>query len=105
GEPAVDPSANGWDYIAAIDGGRDFEYKSFFAHGDTSSWQIRVGDVTKTLTNTPNYFTPDFRFRFRLKAKNDAPLVSLSRDDADPWYIDNPTLLPPRLPDIETRWV
>ncbi len=103
GEPALNSTA--WDRIAAIDGGHDFEFKSFIARGTPSTWYITLDGITDSITNTPSYFDADFRFRFRLKAKNDAPLSPPPADDADPWYIDNPTLIVPRKPDLSLLWV
>ena len=78
-----------WNEIAAIDGGQDFEFKSL-------SVQLQSLPV--------NYFTSDFRFRFRLKANN-GPYPAGTVDDDDPWYIDNPTLLVPHHDEIEVKWV
>ncbi len=102
----LDPSQssenpNAWNEIAAIDGGRDFEFKTLYAHGDSNSWQISVNGVTKTLTGTPNYFTSDFRFRLRLKAQGDLA----GHDDADAWYIDNARVTIPIYPSVEMNWV
>jgi hypothetical protein len=54
--------------------------------------------------NLANYFTPDFRFRLRLRGKYDAGLPPPT-DDNDPWYIDNPTVIVPLKPEIEVMWV
>lgn len=107
-DPSQSPlnvSPNGWNEIAAFDGGHDFEFKRFSARGDSTSWQITMNGVTKTLMNTPNYLDANFRFRFRLKANNDAPKTPIPVDDADQWYIDNPLLGLPFVPEHELRWV
>ena len=90
-EPGCNPAASGWNQITAIDGGRDFEFKQFF--------------MTLQSLKTVNYFTADFRFRFRLKAKYDAPNPPPPVDDDDPWFIDNPTVIVPKKPEIEVMWV
>jgi len=102
-EPGCNPAATGWKEIAAIDGGHDFEYKSFFMSLDKGLIKIDgLPDQTKPLLN---YFTADFRFRFRLKAKYDGSAIPPPNDDFDPWYIDNPTVLIPLKPEIEVMWV
>jgi hypothetical protein len=92
-EPACDPAANGWHYIASIDGGKDLEFQ-----------HISIPIESK---NKPgiNYFTSDFRFRLRLKAKADAPLFTQATDDEDAWYIDNVQLSRPTKPDHRVNWV
>ncbi len=102
--PALNPGPSDWNEMAAIDGGHDFEFKSFFARPIDSGWQITIDGKTTFLHDTSNYFTADFRFRFRLKAKDDHPSGS-PMDDADAWYIDNPTVELPLLPELEVRWV
>jgi len=72
------PSAGAWSQVAAIDGGHDFEFQNFNLSFD------RFGPI--------NYLATDFRYRFRLKAKNDGPLVAPPVDDGDTWYVDNPSL-------------
>jgi hypothetical protein len=104
-EPATNSSPNGWNEIAAIDGGRDFEFKSFLARPTDSGWQITVDGKLSFLKDTNSYNTSDFRFRFRLKANNNAPNSSLPILDADQWYIDNPLLEPAFLPQVEVSWV
>ncbi|HWF45160.1 MAG TPA: FlgD immunoglobulin-like domain containing protein, partial [Candidatus Kapabacteria bacterium] len=90
-EPGCNPSSGGWTEITAIDGGQDFEFKQFF---------IKLESL-KT-----NYFTADFRFRLRLKAKYDGNALNPPpSDDDDPWFIDNPTVIVPRKPEIEVMWV
>ncbi|MFI5201707.1 MAG: hypothetical protein ACHQNE_04930, partial [Candidatus Kapaibacterium sp.] len=103
--PEVNPSASDWNEIATIDGGHDFEFKSFFARPVAGGWQIRIDNDTCFLTDTSNYFTNNFRFRFRLKEKDDGMQASLPKDDADAWYIDNPAVELPLLPELEVRWV
>ncbi len=104
-QPALNVASNGWNEIAAFDGGRDFEFKRFSAFGGSNSWQITMNGVTKNLTNTPNYLNANFRFRLRLKASNNAQQTSAAVDDADAWYIDNPMLGIPFVPEYEIRWV
>ena len=104
-EPATNPSPDVWNEIAAIDGGRDFEYKTFFGRSNDSGWLLTNDGKNTFLKDTNNYNTADFRFRFRLKANNDALDSSIPIDDADQWYIDNPYLEPPLLPQVEVSWV
>ncbi len=103
--PVTNPGPNDWNEIAAIDGGHDFEYKRFSAHPDSSGLQLTIDGITKELRDTTNYFTPDFRFRLRLKANNDASQNAPPVDDADQWYIDNLMLGFPLVPEYELRWV
>ncbi|MDP4232322.1 MAG: FlgD immunoglobulin-like domain containing protein [Bacteroidota bacterium] len=104
-EPATNPSPNGWDRIAAIDGGHDFEFKPFIARGTSNQWIVTLNGITDTISNTSNYLDTNFRFRLRLKAKNDGSISPPPADDADPWYIDNPTVIVPRMPEVEVLWV
>ena len=90
-EPGCNPAANGWNYIKSIDGGHDFEYHQFF--------------MTLQSIKTTNYFTADFRFRFRLKGNYNGPNPPPPTDDDDPWFIDNPTVIVPKKPEIEVMWV
>jgi len=103
--PEVNPSPNDWNEMAAIDGGHDFEFKSFYARPVPGGWHIRIDNDTSFLADTSNYFTAGFRFRFRLKASDNGLQSSLPIDDADPWYIDNPTVEVPLVPELEVRWV
>ena len=103
--PAVNPGPSDWNEMAAIDGGRDFEFKTFFARPVDSGLQITIDGKTSFLADTPNYFTNNFRFRFRLKAKDDGTQTALPKDDADAWYIDNPEVSMPLLPEIQVQWV
>ncbi len=102
--PEVNPTPEDWNEMAAIDGRHDFEFKSFFARPVAGGWQIRIDNDTSFLPDTSNYFTDDFRFRFRLKAKDDDPSGS-PVDDGDAWYIDNPSVIVPLEPHLEVRWV
>ncbi len=90
-QPACNPAANGWRYIAAIDGGQDFQYK-------------KIGVTLEKFKPGLNFFTKDFRFRLRLKAKFDAATPPPD-DDGDDWFIDNIALQVPRKPEIEVMWV
>jgi len=91
-EPGCNPATSGWSRITSIDGGRDFEFQKFF---------ISLQNI-----KTANYFTADFRFRLRLLAKYDGNALNPPpADDDDPWFIDNPTVLVPRKPEIEVMWV
>ncbi len=101
----LNPPAAGWNEMAAIDGGHDFEFKSFFAKPVAGGWQIRIDKDTSFVPDTNNYFTADFRFRLRLKASNNGSQSGLPKDDADGWYIDNPTIEIPIEPELEVRWV
>ena len=100
-QPSTNPAPNGWNEIAAIDGGRDFEFKTLYAQGDSNSWTVSINGETRTISRTPNYLTSDFRFRLRLKAKNDR----FNLDDADQWYVDNLRVDHPMEPSVEVNWV
>src|SRR5581483_779777 len=100
----TNPPPDGWNEIAAIPGGHDFEFKSFFATPIAGGWQITADGNTTTKADTTNYFTADFRFRFRLNASDDSH-GQQPPDDADTWYIDNPDVEPPLLPELATEWV
>lgn len=90
-QPACNPAANGWRYVAAIDGGQDFQYK-------------KIGVTLEKFKPGINFFTKDFRFRLRLKAKYDAGTPPPD-DDGDDWFVDNIALQVPRKPEIEVMWV
>ena len=102
-EPGCNPSPGGWKEVYAIDGGNDFEFKKFFM--DLKTGNINVDGLAPAHVNLANYFTADFRFRIRLKAKYDGAFTPPPNDDLDPWYIDNPTVLVPLKPEIEVMWV
>ncbi len=104
-EPGCNPAAGGWNYITGIDGGHDFEFKKFFMSLTPTTGTINVDELQPRTINLANYFTADFRFRLRLKAKYDAAFIPPPNDDADPWYVDNPTVLVPLKPEIEVMWV
>lgn len=77
-EEGCSPSADGWTQVAAIDGGKDFEFQRF---------SLPIESKNK---NGLNYFTLDFRFRIRLKAKSDVPSNNNTlKEDEDAWYLDN----------------
>lgn len=90
-EPACNPQASGWNQVGSIDGGNDFEFQKF---------AVRLDKFT---TPTFNYFTNNFRFRLRLKAKDDGAYPP--DDDGDDFYVDNISLQVPRKPEIEVMWV
>jgi hypothetical protein len=93
-EDGCNPSVTGWTQVAAIDGGKDFEFQRFTLPIESK--------------NKPglNYFTLDFRFRIRLKAKNDVPFNATGKDDEDPWYIDNIRLESPSSGrETQVNWV
>ena len=90
-QPACNPASNGWRYVAAIDGGQDFQYK-------------KIGVTLEKFKPGINFFTKDFRFRLRLKAKYDAGTPPPD-DDGDDWFVDNIALQVPRKPEIEVMWV
>jgi hypothetical protein len=92
-EPGCNPSAAGWNQITAVDGGHDFEFQKFFAN---------IQNYNRTGLN---YFTADFRFRLRLKAKYDGAALPPPTDDEDAWFIDNLAVQTPRKPEIEVLWV
>jgi hypothetical protein len=87
-DSACNPPAKGWKKIVGIDGGRDFDFQSVFIFMHDSA-----------------YFTPGFRYRIRLQAKNDGDLKEKVNDDDDPFYIDHISLQVPRRPEIEIKWV
>lgn len=89
-EPACNPSAAGWRYVRAIDGGNDFEFK-------------KVSANLESFLPGRNFFTKDFRFRLRLKAKDDGGYPP--DDEGDEWFVDNISLQVPRKPEIEVMWV
>ncbi len=100
--PGCNPAPSAWKEVAAIDGGGDFEYKKFFMN--LSTGLVRIDGLPDKTIKLPDYFTADFRFRFRLKATNNNPFPP-PNDDLDPWYIDNPSVLVPLKPEIEVMWV
>ena len=102
-QPGCNPAASSWHEVAAIDGGTDFEFKKFFMSLNTGV--INVDGLALSKVKLANYFTADFRFRFRLKSKYDAPGIPPPTDDNDAWFIDNPTVLVPLKPEIEVMWV
>jgi hypothetical protein len=104
-EPGCNPAATGWTPIVGITGGHDFEFKKFFMAMTPTTATIQVTDEPVAIKTIANYFTSDFRFRFRLKAKYDGAVPPPPSDDDDPWYIDNPTIIVPRKPEIEVMWV
>ncbi len=94
-EDGCEPSASGWTQIAAIDGGKVFEFQRFSLPVESKTWSGK------------NYFTLDFRFRIRLKAKADPPAVSTNTvEDEDPWYIDNIRIeIPSSGRETQVNWV
>ncbi|HEX5316066.1 MAG TPA: hypothetical protein VFX22_05390, partial [Candidatus Kapabacteria bacterium] len=64
-EPGCNPSASGWKEITAIDGDHDFEFKNFYMSLDKGL--IKIDGLPNQTVHLLNYFTADFRFRFRLK--------------------------------------
>jgi hypothetical protein len=78
-----------WNRIAALPGGRDFEFDNFW---------VLVPTDTK-------YYDSTFRFRIILKA-SDNSVSPASRDDADPWYLDNITVraLTRKTHEMEVMW-
>ncbi len=103
GQPGCNPAASSWHEIAAIDGGFDFEFKKFFM--DLKSGTVNIDGLALSKVSLANYFTADFRFRFRLKSKNDGPAIPPPQDDNDAFFVDNPTVLIPLKPEIEVMWV
>jgi hypothetical protein len=92
-----------WNRIAGIAGGKDFEFQSFWLLVDDSTGLLRItGMEPQTIQLGRNYLDSAFRFRLRVKASDSR--ADFSRDDDDPWYIDNITLAVPRLPEIEVMW-
>jgi hypothetical protein len=93
-EDGCEPSASGWTQIAAIDGGKDLEFQRFAVAIESKN---RAG---------LNYFTIDFRFRIRLKAKANIQQFTDLKDDEDPWYIDNISLHSPSSGrETQVNWV
>lgn len=96
GASACDPSASSWRRIAGIDGGKDVEFKRFSIAIESKN------------TQSTNYFTTDFRFRLRLKAKSDPPAFSgwTSKDNDDAIYIDNVAVSNySNHPEVSVDWV
>jgi len=104
-EPGCNPSPSGWTQITAIDGGHDFEFKKFHLAMTPTTATVQVTDVPVKIIPIANYFTADFRFRYRLKAKYDGAVPPPPADDDDPWFVDNPTVIVPRKPELEVMWV
>lgn len=103
-EPACNPSAGGWKEIVGIDGGQDLEFQSFWIFFNYTSALCKIGGkVLPAIPLDRKYFNNGFRFRLRLKAKNDEK-GSTPKDDDDPWYVDNLSLQVPFLPEIEVKW-
>jgi FlgD Ig-like domain len=102
-QPGCNPAASSWHEIAAIDGGFDFEFKKFFMNLKTGV--VNIDGLALQHANLANYFTADFRFRFRLKSKYDGPALPPPTDDNDLWFVDNPNVLVPLKPEIEVMWV
>ncbi len=97
---------NLWNRIAAIDGGLDAEFQSCLVKLNVASATLKItGKAPDTIAFSQNYFNSKFRYRLRLKANNNADGTSSTKDDDDPWYIDNISLQVPRRPEIEVRWV
>lgn len=91
-----DPNQNSctstvWRQVASVDGGKDMEFQT-----------LRIPIESKNSASV-NYFSKDFRYRLRLKAKSDATNVAV--DDDDPWYIDNVSLERPVYPEVSLKWV
>src|SRR5581483_6931243 len=89
-QPGCNPSPGAWNRVIAIDGGHDFEFKKFFM--TLNGGKVNIDGIAPTTVALKNYFTADFRFRLRLKAKYDAAFIPPPNDDLDPWYVDNPTV-------------
>jgi hypothetical protein len=71
-----------WHRVWACDGGKDFTFQRVFIPIDST------------------YLKPNFRFRIRLKGKNDFPNGNPA-DDNDDWYVDNVSVINPVRPEIE----
>src|SRR5205085_10920600 len=81
-------------------------FHKFFMNMTSTTFNINKDDnILPPRASGGNYFTADFRFRLRLKAKYDAAFIPPPNDDADPFYVDNPTVLVPLKPEIELMWV
>src|SRR5579883_1863058 len=95
-----------WDRIIGFDGGKDYEFKKFWMalFPDSATYRMSGDTIYHPLPISKDYFTADFRFRLRLKA-NDNRAGSPSVDDNDTWYVDNPTVMYPFVPELEMRWV
>jgi hypothetical protein len=102
-EPNCNPAK--WDEVAAIDGGHDLEFQSFWLLFTASSVTYHLAlQPPVTIPLLKNYLDSNFRFRLRLKANNNA--IGLApKDDDDPWYVDNISLQVPRHPEVEMKWV
>lgn len=98
-----------WTRILAIDGGHDLTFKRLWMEirkSDSTIVYRLNSEAPVILHTTVNYLDSNFRFRWRLKASDNAVSSSLVKaDDDDPWYVDNISLTIPRLPELEMQWV
>lgn len=75
-----------WKRMWGVDGGKDFQFN-------------------RVVVNVPaQYLTDHFRFRFRLKAKNDDE-GGTPADDNDEWFVDNIEVINPAKAEIEVSYV
>jgi hypothetical protein len=104
-------NSSAWDQILGIDGGHDFEFKHLNMEIrrvglDSIALAYHLsGDSIVTKLLNKNYIDSNFRFRLRLKANDNASLSGHPRDDEDPWYIDNPHIFRPSVPELAISWV
>jgi hypothetical protein len=85
-DPSQITNIKNWSVVWGQDGGKDFDFTRAY---------IPVSGA---------YVSPYFRFRVRLKAKNDFEPGSPG-DDADAWYLDNFSLIDAKHPEIEVSFV
>ena len=74
-----------WKEFWSMDGGKDFNFSRVYLSVDSP------------------YTTQNFRFRVRLKAKNDFEPGNPS-DDYDEWYVDNFVVVSPLKPEVEVSF-
>ncbi|HET7153203.1 MAG TPA: T9SS type A sorting domain-containing protein [Candidatus Kapabacteria bacterium] len=85
-DPSQITNVTQWHEAWAQDGGKDFNFTRVYIPIDSPST------------------SPYFRFRIRLKAKNDF-VPGNPRDDADAWFLDNFVVSNPILPELEVSYV
>ncbi|HET7152704.1 MAG TPA: FlgD immunoglobulin-like domain containing protein, partial [Candidatus Kapabacteria bacterium] len=85
-DPSQVTNVSNWNEVWAQDGGKDLNFQRVF---------LPVGSA---------YKTSDFRFRVRLKAKNDFEPGNPT-DDADAWYLDNFSVRDESQPELEASFI
>jgi hypothetical protein len=85
-DPSQITNIKNWSVVWGQDGGKDFDFTRAY---------IPVSSA---------YVSPYFRFRVRLKAKNDFEPGNPG-DDADAWYLDNFSLIDETRPELEASFI